>query len=106
MALAFPSRHEGFGLPVLEAMALGCPVISSDRASLPEVCGDAAVIVPSPRTDAWINAILQLRNDQAYRSRLSDAGVGQARRFSWQSSARTFLNLALDVSQTRSATGT
>jgi glycosyltransferase involved in cell wall biosynthesis len=106
LALAFPSCHEGFGLPVLEAMALGCPVISSDRASLPEVCGDAAVIISSPRTDDWIKAIVQLRDDQTYRSRLSDAGVGQARRFSWQRSARTFLNLALDVSQARSATGT
>ena len=55
-ALVFPSEYEGFGAPVLEAMALGTPVICSDRAALPEVAGDAAVVLP-PTVDAWADAL-------------------------------------------------
>ncbi len=91
-ALIFPSWHEGFGLPVLEAMSHGAPVICSDRASLPEVGGDAAVYIDPASAESICQAMLALEADPARRSALAEAGKQQAARFSWERTARETLD--------------
>ena len=86
--LAMVSLYEGFGLPVLEAMACGTPVISGDLSSLPEVAGQAALFVDPYDTNAIRDAILKLETDAASRARLIEAGYDQCRRFSWERAAR------------------
>jgi glycosyltransferase involved in cell wall biosynthesis len=78
-----PSRWEGFGLPVLEAMAAGCPVIISSAAALQEVAGGAAVTVPIDDIDALAVAIARLLGDVQEQGRLADAGLARAMEFSW-----------------------
>jgi glycosyltransferase involved in cell wall biosynthesis len=87
-ALVFPSLLEGFGLPVVEAMAVGLPVITSRRSSLPEVAGDAAVYVDPDDPDSIAAAILALAGDVDRRSLLSAAGRRRAARFRWDEAAR------------------
>ena len=84
---AFPSLHEGFGLPVLEAMTRGVPVVSSNRSSLPEVARDAALLVDPENSTAIGAAIMCLLGDAAERGRLADLGRAQARRFTWEQTA-------------------
>jgi glycosyltransferase involved in cell wall biosynthesis len=93
LCLAFPSRAEGFGLPPLEAMALGCPVVSANCASMPEVCGDAALYASPDNPDEWLRAFLALRTDKGLRDDLIQKGIGRARRFSWRRSAELYLEL-------------
>ncbi|MCK0197006.1 glycosyltransferase family 4 protein [Ancylobacter sp. 6x-1] len=81
-ALVFPSLYEGFGLPVLEAMSLGTPVITSTAASIPEIAGDAAIMVDPYDPRAIADAIKTVSGDEALRARLSAAGVRQAALFS------------------------
>ncbi|MBE7211831.1 MAG: glycosyltransferase family 4 protein [Gluconacetobacter diazotrophicus] len=90
-ALVFPSWHEGFGLPVLEALGQGTPVICSDRASLPEVGGEAAVYVDPGSAESICQAMLALEADPERRARLAQAGREQAARFSWEKTARETL---------------
>jgi glycosyltransferase involved in cell wall biosynthesis len=87
--LAAPSLYEGFGLPVLEAMACGCPVLIGDRASLPEVAGSAGWTVDPTRTESIRDGMEKLLQDAPLRERLQAAGRLQARRFSWEDTART-----------------
>ena len=86
--LAMPSRYEGFGLPVLEAMACGTPVICSNTSSLPEVAGDAALLVPPEDVQGWVEAIAHVMNDDALRLQMRERGFVQAARFSWENAAR------------------
>lgn len=86
-ALAYPSRYEGFGLPLLEAMACGTPVIAARTSSIPEVVGNASVLLDPDDQDAWIAAIEQVLEDGPHRARLRDAGLGRAREFSWRRTA-------------------
>ncbi len=81
--LAFPSLDEGFGIPALEAMAHGVPVLGSNRAALPEVCGDAAMLVDPLREDLIADALAMLIRDEALRRRLADAGRARAAQFPW-----------------------
>jgi glycosyltransferase involved in cell wall biosynthesis len=89
--LVFPSLAEGFGLPVLEAMARGTPVACSDRTALPEVAGEAALYFDPLDTEAIARAIEALLRDEDLRRRLRAAGLEQARKFSWQRAAEETL---------------
>jgi glycosyltransferase involved in cell wall biosynthesis len=84
LAVVFPSVYEGFGLPVLEALACGAPTLTTGATAMPEVAGDAGLTVPADDEDALADAIARLVDDSGLRRRLSEGGAAQARRFTWQ----------------------
>jgi glycosyltransferase involved in cell wall biosynthesis len=89
--LVFPSIYEGFGLPVLEAMASGVPVLSSNRGSLPEAGGGAALYFDPESTEELAAGLVKIGGDSDLRIRLRDLGLEQARSFSWEKTARETL---------------
>jgi glycosyltransferase involved in cell wall biosynthesis len=94
LTFVYPSLYEGFGIPPLEAMSLGCPVITSNTASLPEVCGDAAHYVDPRDVPGITDAIDLLLRDEAYRRELSAKGIERAKLYDWKRSAERFLEIA------------
>jgi glycosyltransferase involved in cell wall biosynthesis len=95
----YPSLYEGFGLPPLEALACGTPVVTSNAASLPEAVGDAAVLVDPRDPAALADALAAALADEPLRQRLRAAGLAQARRFSWRRMAEQTLAVYHDVQQ-------
>lgn len=92
LCLVFPSRTEGFGIPPLEAMARGCPVISSNAASLVEVGGDAVVYVDPDHGDGWREAIIGLSGNDGLRATMAAQGRKRAALFSWKRSAQLYID--------------
>ena len=97
-ALAFPSTTEGFGIPPLEAMMLGCPAIAAPCGALPEVCGDAALWADAHDADQWARQILRLCNDDELRRVMQSRGQAHAAYFTWERSARCLLETVLGQS--------
>lgn len=83
----YPSHYEGFGMPVLEAMTLGCPVVTSNTSSLPEVAGDAALLVQPTDVEQLVDAVLRVVSDRTLRQNLIQKGHARAKLFSWQRTA-------------------
>jgi len=93
----FPSFHEGFGLPPLEAMACGCPVVVSNAASLPEVCGDAAYYVDPNDAESIAEGMHKVLTDEALRRNLIEKGLQRAKLFSWEKSAGEHLKVFEEI---------
>ena len=93
----FPSIYEGFGLPVVEAMTEGCPVITTTSSSLPEVAGDAASLVDPLNAEEMAEAMQRVLQDEELRQRMIAAGRVQAKRFSWEENARVYREIYLSV---------
>ena len=90
---AFPSLFEGFGLPILEAMACGTPVIASNRTSIPEVAGDAAVICDPDDKEKFAQHMTEIINQESLKKQLAQKGVQRAAMFSWEKAARQTYSL-------------
>ncbi|HEX7312889.1 MAG TPA: glycosyltransferase family 1 protein [Pyrinomonadaceae bacterium] len=93
LLFAYPSFYEGFGLPPLEAMSCGAPVLTGDQTSLPEVVGDAGLMVDPFDTDALAAGLARLIDDDALRADLRERGLTRARRFDWRDTARMTLQV-------------
>ncbi len=96
-ALVYPSLYEGFGLPILEAMACGCPVICSDRSSMPEVAGNAAIQISPNDPVAIADAISRVVDDDTLRQRLIKAGYLRCKDFNWKSTAERTVEVFAEV---------
>ena len=105
LAFVFPSLYEGFGIPVLEAGACGVPVITSNTSSLPEVAGDAALLVDPHDVEAIAEAMRRLVTDDALRSELARRGLENVQRFSWEKCARETLAVLLEAGNVKLEAG-
>lgn len=92
-AFVYPSLYEGFGLPILEAMSCGCPVITSNRSSLPEVVGHAGILVDPNKIDQILEAFVRVAENKDLRHNLVKSGYSQVQKFSWDQAARETLKL-------------
>lgn len=99
-ALVMPSLYEGFGFPVLEAMACGTPVVASNTSSLPEVAGDAALLVDPHDTDALAGALHRILTDDDLRTDLRRRGLQRAQQFTWQRAAQQTLTILESIATT------
>jgi glycosyltransferase involved in cell wall biosynthesis len=93
LCLAFPSLVEGFGLPPLEAMTIGCPVVVSDSSCLPEICGEAALYASPTKPNQWLERFVELRRNSVLRAQLIERGFRRSKLYSWQASAQLYLDL-------------
>jgi glycosyltransferase involved in cell wall biosynthesis len=100
-AFLFPSLYEGFGLPIIEAMACGTPVLTSDRTATREVAGDCAVLVDPTSADSIAAGIASICGDADLRVRLTHAGVAHAARFSWDEAAAAYQRIFAEVAAER-----
>jgi glycosyltransferase involved in cell wall biosynthesis len=98
IALVYPSLYEGFGLPILEAMACACPVITCANSSIPEVAGDAALYISGTDEDELKAALVRVR-EPAVRSQLIAAGLARSQQFSWQQMAERISQLSISIYQ-------
>ncbi|MEB3150125.1 MAG: FkbM family methyltransferase [Sphaerospermopsis sp.] len=97
VALVYPSKYEGFGMPIVEAMACGCPVITCPNASIPEVAGEAALYVNDDDVDAMVNALCEVQKP-IVRTLLINAGLVQVQKFSWAKMADTVSSVLINTS--------
>lgn len=93
----FPSHYEGFGLPAIEAMRCGAPVLASDNSAFPEVIGDAGVLIPASDVDLWAESIRDLLRNETRRLHLRDLGFARADAFSWDRTAQETYNVYKEV---------
>jgi len=98
LATLVPSRNEGFGLPALEAMACGVPVLAARAGALPEVAGDAAILLDPDQPGSWRDALLELHRDPQRRAALGRGGLERARAFSWRRTAEGLVELYREAS--------
>ena len=101
LAFVFPSLYEGFGLPALEAMSCGTPLITSNLSSLPEIVGPAALLVEPTQVEDIAQAMWRVFEDAGLRQRMSRLGLEQAARFSWQQTARQTMEVYLEAHRER-----
>ncbi len=94
----WPSLYEGFGLPVLEALGHGCPVITSTSSSLPELVGTAAILVNPFDAEESVEAMRAVMTDEALRTRFIQAGKARAKAFSWEASAQATARIFQNIS--------
>jgi glycosyltransferase involved in cell wall biosynthesis len=99
VAFIFPSRYEGFGLPPLEALACGTPVVGSSASSIPEVVGSAGVLLPPDDAEGMAGALIQLATDEDFQTEMSRRALAQAAHFSWERTARETLAACQEVLQ-------
>jgi glycosyltransferase involved in cell wall biosynthesis len=97
----YPSLYEGFGLPVLEAMACGCPVIASNVSSLPEVVGEAGLLVDPYNVEALARAIRTVLDDDELKREMSRKSIAQAQKFSWTKAGAELLAVCQEVAETQ-----
>jgi glycosyltransferase involved in cell wall biosynthesis len=101
-ALVYPSRYEGFGLPLIEAMASGTPVLASRAASIPEVVGESGMLLDPDDPKRWADAIVNVITDAPLRARLRRDGLARAAMFTWERTARITLDVYRRVREARS----
>lgn len=97
----YPSFYEGFGMPPLEAMACGCPVITADNSSLPEVVGRAGLLVKAKDTSAISKAMVKVLSDKKLAGQMSKAGLEQAKKFSWGKSAKQLVQIFNNLAKSK-----
>lgn len=99
LCLAFPSLVEGFGLPAVEAMAWDCPVIASDRTSLPEICADAALYANADDPQSWLEQFIKVSQDDNLRNIIIEKGRQRLTVYSWRRSAELYLELIAEIDE-------
>lgn len=97
LCFVYPSKYEGFGLPPLEAMQCGAPVVTSNTSSLPEVVGDAGIMVDPNDDGAFVAALMKIYSDSDFRAKLSNNGMKRAKMFSWRATADKMLGVMVDA---------
>jgi glycosyltransferase involved in cell wall biosynthesis len=97
LCLAFPSFHESFGIPCIEAMACGCPVIVSNAASLPEVCDDAAYFIDPYDTESIAGGLYRLSTDNSLRDKLIAKGIERVKLFNWERSVKEIIKIFREI---------